>query len=616
MTARLALLGIGLLVSAFVATSPEAVEPLCPSGSSPRSDITWCADFESLSNCTTGAEQACWSDHGFNLTPNPTNSPYLWKVTTTGGAAVGSGYASGSTQPGSTGPSQAYREPIQGTKFLSINVRHYIRYSGGFLAFYSGHGPPGALAYNDNFQCSAAIKLQHSPYTGNGHYDGVASCGGGLDSLNLVPNQGPWPIMRNNRWYAVEVHARIDDNCTDMVSVPKTGCNGVIRIWVDDVLTHEYLGQNLGGVQSGNQLKWYSIFPVTGYMHFSAPPWSGTISIDNIVVSNTGTKIGLAAGANPPGTADPTSPYYLSLGYMGWFGRHTRSDCTSNGYLGPYHHAQYRSGGSLDPTITHGTYGAASDCENVYSWVTGQLSSPFPNTLINITDTTGGGVGASCAGGGSTTRTCRWDGAAWVVTNATDNALKINLTSNSDGGGVQNERGDTYVFPQYSTHGWIYLPSSNNYTVTNLALTGFNSNFFGADFYVALSVSGGNWSVNQRTSGTNAALVSSTPVTFNAWHQYELIIWNNNQVSLMIDGARLYDKATLSLSTAWAFSANQPFMVAGVIDFQGTAPFVAYFDDTSFSSVSYWSCDGWGAASCPFGAGGTPPAAPAGLTAR
>jgi len=42
-----------------ITTDPEAVsESICPAGASPRSDISWCADFEDYddASCITGGE--------------------------------------------------------------------------------------------------------------------------------------------------------------------------------------------------------------------------------------------------------------------------------------------------------------------------------------------------------------------------------------------------------------------------------------------------------------------------------------------------------------------------------------------------------------------------------
>ena len=162
--------------------------------------------------------------------------------------------------------------------------------------------------------------------------------------------------------------------------------------------------------------------------------------------------------------------------------------------------------------------------------------------------------------------------------------------------------------------------------MTNLALSGFANSFNNPvavndpsqSGYVALSLSGGNWAVRQRaadTAGTSSTLRTSTAVTFDTWHEYEIVIWNDNKVSLMIDRARLFDRAALPLSSSWAFSNNRPYMVIGVIDFQGTPPFTVYYDDNTLTTVSAWSCDGWGSASCPFTVLGLP-AAPSGLTVR
>lgn len=85
------------------------------------------------------------------------------------------------------------------------------------------------------------------------------------------------------------------------------------------------------------------------------------------------------------------------------------------------------------------------------------------------------------------------------------------------------------------------------------------------------------------------------------------MIWNDNTVSLMIDRVALFSRRAIG-SLDWYFAAGtNPGIIAGVLDFQGTPPFVVYFDDVSSGTVSYWNCDGWGT-DCPFG--GSPMQAP------
>src|SRR5439155_25473922 len=85
-----------LLGGLFLAQPAAAVEAICPGGSSPRSDIKFCVDFDNLTGCTTGLEDACWLNNGYDSRPQLVASPnaeHSWKVLGDGGA-VGLGYAS------------------------------------------------------------------------------------------------------------------------------------------------------------------------------------------------------------------------------------------------------------------------------------------------------------------------------------------------------------------------------------------------------------------------------------------------------------------------------------------------------------------------------------------
>src|SRR5262245_4376471 len=102
----------------------------------------------------------------------------------------------------------------------------------------------------------------------------------------------------------------------------------------------------------------------------------------------------------------------------------------------------------------------------------------------------------------------------------------------------------------------------------------------------------GKWAiVQQDLAGVTDSLVSSETVTFDAWHEYEIILWNDDTVSFMVDRQRLCTKDPLPLAAAWMFAEGGPGLVVGVLDFEGVAPFTVYYDDAGIASVSNWSCD-------------------------
>jgi hypothetical protein len=633
MTMRTSLpLAATIIVGLFLVAPATAAEPICPRGNSPRADIVWCADLEVTVGCTTGMEYDCWANNGYSNTPNPSNSPYLLKIVQgRSDAAVGRGYARAQPQPGTTGSGFASKEPIQANRFPNINFRYYVRYTGGYVSFTSGHGPQ-VVAFNDTFTCFSALKFQLSTYSGATYYP--LSCGPNAPpSIVLYPNQARPATLLNNRWYAVEVQGLIDTSCSNTSVQPYTGCNGVVRVWLDGTLLLEYTNLNLGGVASGGQLKWYQAQIPEDYYHYGVPPWGFTQDWDNIVISNTGTYIGCAntdgtsgcpgSAENARGIGDASSPYTVTaFSSEAWLGRHRGPDCTGNSSdgLGVYGSHKWRRGGVLQSTITHGLYSNLC-AATIASYILGGNSGTLtPGAIITVKD---GASSTDCTtGGGSNMHNCTYNGSAWVATSNTDAALGVTLTNASDGGGVVWDNGGTPLVAQWASYGWIYLPSSNNYSTTNLALSGFvksqlDANGNPAEGYVALTVSGGNWAVGQKdTAGLGGSVSTSTAVTFDTWHEYELMIWSDTTVSLMIDRNRLLTRASLPRSSSWAFVSGQPSVVVGVIDFQGTAPFTAYFDDNVVASASAWSCDGWGVASCPFGAPGSALQAPSNLVVQ
>ena len=445
---RLLLFAAGLLVGLFLligglflAAPAMAVEPICPGGSSPRADIVWCADYDNLTNCITGQENQCWIDNGYVQSyTNGVVNPYVFKIIP-GSAAVGTGFIRGMPRPGSTGTAQGVKEPMPGGAVTAFNLRYYVRYR-QYMSNETGiHGPQ--IEASGVGGCSSAIKFQGTTYGVWSYYP--FNCG--VTSFQIPPNirLDPRGRLYDNRWYLVEMHVAMDTACTNTADVH--GCNGVYRLWIDDVLLVEYTDLNFGGVTHG--MKWGSrAFLPENYYHPGVAPWRYQLDYDNFVYSNTGAKIGPAANENARGTPNTTSPYG-STGFMysAWLGHTPVGDCAKVGYLGPLFSLQYRSGASLQSAITHGLYvgfndppvGSPGSCARFIRDLAGAYPDPAPNMLVSVTD---GTSATDCTvGGGSNQHNCTWNGTTWVSTTATDNALKVTLTNTSDGGGTTWENG-------------------------------------------------------------------------------------------------------------------------------------------------------------------------------
>src|SRR5436309_12680685 len=122
MRIRFLLLAAGLtvglsvvIVGLFLVMPAMAIEPICPGGSSPRADIALCVDFDTLTNCTTGTEDQCWSDNGYNGHGVHTGGqgPYAWTIAKDGGA-VGNGYVRVRPRPGAVIGTGGFFEPPPG----------------------------------------------------------------------------------------------------------------------------------------------------------------------------------------------------------------------------------------------------------------------------------------------------------------------------------------------------------------------------------------------------------------------------------------------------------------------------------------------------------------------
>lgn len=535
----------------FLACFVNAAESICPGGSNPRSDIVWCADFENYNDpsCITGTEPDCARAN--NLSFNSVDGGSF--AILGGDAAVGSGAIVGTAPPGGTGSGWSGYENLPGLVGRdAVSYRFYVKFKEGYLqpGWGGGNHGPSIEFLDSSTGCYGRATLD--PY-----YKGILfkiqdTCAGGADYG--IPNNFGDVVLQNNRWYLVEMQWVMNTVCSG--SGPYD-CNGVGRGWIDGQLVMEYTNLNIRGNSNAH---FNHVWTARSYYGNGYPSWNPKILFDNFALSNDATYIGQAQNENSRGTADPLSPYVNYETYNGMMGHKLARDCTvSSGYLRytPMGFA-WRNGALFQSAVTHGSY----------------------------------------------RDTC---------TSNPDQAIQISLSASNSGGGTAYERVDT--LPRQSVHGWVYLPSSNDYSQT--ALTGFARYGSGGNWanYLALSVSNGRWAIAQRTNGASPNFITTTEtVTTDAWHEFEIIISNTNTVSLMIDRNWLLNDFVLSNPINWAFDPTLPGprnTVLGVIDFQGTAPFSIYLDDTDIGSASYWSCKGWDSSSCPFsGATPTPTASP------
>ena len=523
-----------------------AVESICPGGSAPRGDVKFCADFDNLAGCVTGREPTCWAQNSI------TDIPTGFRITS-GGAAVGSGFAAGSGPVGSTGPGFS-EVNLPGGPANQVSLRYYARYSRGYMTYGSNHFP-SIIGSNPDSSCHRGTTLEGSMTA----YFLYSSANCGVGGFDMHPNTAARPILKNNRWYLIEMSAGVDTACSNPSS--PNGCNGTYKLSIDGQVVMNYTDLNWGGVTHG--VKWHAVNGPRSYFHRLVPPWQPEVHFDNFVVATSLTPIGAAGGENPRGTADPVSPYGIYFGVNAALGRSIAPDCASN---------------------NHGMSEAWKD--NPPTFETGIVHRGF-------------------------TDTCN-------IAPLSDQAFKVTVPGGSTGGGMFGDRmgsTTTYIFPQQVLQGHIYLPSSNNYDNVE-ALSGFFGYGNTIDSkYTAMTIQGGKWGIIQRYDDAPTVVqTTSVSATTNTWHRFEIIVWNNQSVSLMIDNQRLLDKAPLPKPVDYIF--NFPHMngpVIGVIDYNGPSNFTVYYDDLGAGTASFWSCDGWGTDSCPF-VNAQRPAAPTGLT--
>lgn len=539
-----------------------------------ESGLLACADFDTLTQCTTGREDGCWTDNG--LTTGNKGTATSFYIQSCAGA-VGSGCVKGKPIYGSTGPGDS---DIDITDVTKVNYRFYVKFTDSWVTYDQTHGP-GIKGTGTSCIVGGTTELSQFNYFSY-HAN---TC---ISSFNLNPNQASKPNLKNERWYRIEIQQVLDTNGTD----------GQYRMWIDGTKVTEYTNVNWGG--SSSSALFTSLWGPRAYFHAGIPPWGGEIHFDNMIASSAiaaGSQIGAASGENADlGTADTSSPYFIYTGGEPFLEqttnsetvRHFATDCSQpDGYKKIRNAIQWGSASTIETTQNKG--GVTDSCSNSPAVDDGSLY-----TTITSSNTRKGFYFARPTGGTTST-----------------------------------------LFSQWVIGGYIYLPSGNSYT-TAPPLAGWkdyaNSIPNGCpdlDYsnYVALTVlSNGNWGIAKRycpTSGTQSTIDSGVAATFDSWIRFELFLKDSDDsISLAIGTSDsnmswIIDGTAVGVNIDDQFNAspsgnNGP--VVGVLDFQGTPNFNVYYDNVYASSMSFWDCaKGWNAASCPFATpsvnANTPPAA-------
>ena len=519
----------------------SVTETICPTGSNPRADIIWCADFENYANpsCTSNPKSAaCWSANGFDAG----SSDF---AVLSGDAAVGSVAAVGQGNPGSHGSNTASKTIPAGSTGLSM--RYYIKLKGGFMLSSRGTGDHGPVI---SAGCVNAGITPDFTYSGV-NFGSYSTCAGAPPSQTLSNNLAN-PILKNEKWYSIEMQVRLNT---------PGASDGVFRAWIDGQKISEHTNINYQATTSNT----FGILnPVRELYQGGVPPWGHTKLFDNHVLStltNCGVGggdpcIGAALNENPLGTADASSPYINYISFNTMMHRRNSPSCANPPNSSLTHpdlgDSAWKAGGVLQTTIANNFY---DDTCN---------SNLDPDQALAIT---------------------------------------INSTSTtSNGGGSVFPRLPSNDGAQIVMHGTVYLPSTNDYSQP-VMLSGFTQQGCGgsciSDFHsLALGVSGGNWAIIQRNNdgAMNVTIPTAIPATLNAWHRFEIFLKSDNTLSLMMDGAWVFQDQAVS-NTSWAFStADLRYVIFGVMRVSSliTPPFTAYVDDVSVGGASFWSCKGWG----------------------
>lgn len=294
-----------------ISNSALAVESICPGGSNPRADISWCADHENFASnkCKIGDEQECSDEAGYEGKSHQTIKRTQ--------AAIGSGAIEGIAEPGGTGPGYLVI-PAQPPS-LAASLRFYVKFSKGYLLSNWDRGNHGPSLQSEGKECSIVYSLDWADTGPSMILQSDCS------TTFLVPNNIKNYPMKNNVWYLVELQAKMN---TTTSGPGEFDGNGELRLYVNGEKLLEYTNVNLRG--NTNEL-WSSGYAARSYYSLGVPSWSGTLSHDGFIYSKNGSYIGPSLDENPRGTPDPKSPYVNFASYNGYVGSKMANDCTSPG---------------------------------------------------------------------------------------------------------------------------------------------------------------------------------------------------------------------------------------------------------------------------------------------
>lgn len=542
-----------VLVLLVASSAFAATEPLCPTGASPRGDIVYCIDFDTLGSCTTGQEAGCVSANGLtSLSVVDTDGLKIKTCPVT--PPVGTGCMYGSGKAGSTGT--GYGSKTISPTLTSAGVRFYVQFGVGYLqapTTYNGNHFP-SFTFSDGGSCTGIIGLDVNA-TGLAiqiEENNPVACGVNTpNSYNVPINIDSTWVPQSNRWYAIET--RVIMNTTATSSVGTTGGNGTLQILVDDVVRASYTTMNFRGPSATAKFDTY--YTGRSYYGPGVPSWKPNVYFDQFVFSNTATAIGVASPVAALGTADTTSPYVNYEAYNGMEQSKMNSDCSTPGSF-----TQYPQTG-LDA-----------------QWGTGNttfVSSPANNSYLN-----------GCT--------------------ANANSMKASTIAANTGAGIYSDL--LGARNRFVVHGRVYLDSANSWA-SDTPLFGFSRYGTGANTDYGLLIgrnAAGNWMLWQKNNPAITKTDLGIVATTNAWHEFEFHAASTGKVSLYIDGAWLLDESTPAIAF-WSWlsdtvSAGSRKWNLGIFDASPATTFNIYYDDIDVGTASFVTNRGWDSASSPFAA--------------
>lgn len=291
------LIFIGIML--ISSNSSQAVESICPGGSSPNSNVLFCEDFDD-GNMRDGKPNN-WDVGNFH--PNG-----IAAAITCSGSPGGTGYGGSGCSFWSDYLNQAEGSQLDGQfawgeyKFSEseVYVRYYFKKSAGKCASWAQKGlvvggDVGAQISSD-FICSEQFSV-HS-------YD--LEVGTGVEFLEQ--NQGSNNLkVQAGKWYLVEVHVKLNTPGQK---------NGIAELWMDDVSGGTPASQTLRlrytnlnwAANSGSRFRRINLF--TNFQNSATAPLYQYVWYDQIVVSKA--RIG-PMGRPASDDRVPKSPQIISI---------------------------------------------------------------------------------------------------------------------------------------------------------------------------------------------------------------------------------------------------------------------------------------------------------------